>query len=67
MLGGSYTKNKDGSLTLVQRTIEPDEATADAAALDGVSSSPEAEAGGTPVSADPVEPKPTGKTGKKDT
>lgn len=59
MLGGSYARNADGSLTLVQRTLEPDEAKAAAAAL-------AAEAGATPASDTPLEPKPAGKTGKKD-
>ncbi|OJF90632.1 hypothetical protein AX761_23320 [Rhizobium sp. 58] len=67
LFGGSYIKNADGSLTLVERTLEPDEAKAAAVALDGVSSSPEAEAGGTPASANSPETKPAGKSGKKDT
>lgn len=41
MLGGSYTRNEDGSLTLVQRTVEPDEA----------------KTAGTPAPADPPETK----------
>jgi hypothetical protein len=53
MLGGSYIRNADGSVTLQQRTLEPDEAKAAGAALDGASSSPEAEAEGTAASAQP--------------
>ena len=60
MLGGSYTRNANGSLTLVQRTLEPDEAKAAAAALD-------AETGATPASDTPLETKPAGKSGRKDT
>jgi len=37
MLGGSYIRNADGSVTLQQRTLEPDEAKAAKAALDGAS------------------------------
>ena len=53
MLGGSYKRKADGSLTLLQRTLETDEAKAVQAALDGSSSSPEAEAEGTAASAQP--------------
>ncbi|MGX1259798.1 hypothetical protein [Sinorhizobium fredii] len=47
--GGSYIRNEDGSLTLVQRT---EEAKAAKTASDGASSSPVAEAEGTAASAD---------------
>lgn len=47
--GGSYVRNDDGSLTLVQRT---EEAKAAKTASDGASSSPVAEAEGTAASAD---------------
>lgn len=67
MLGGSYKRKADGSLTLLQRTLEPDEAKAAQAAVDGASSSPEAEAGGTLASANSPETKPTGKPGRKET
>ena len=50
MLGGSYTRNEDGSLTLVQRTIEPDEA----------------KAGKGPAAANPPETKPVGKSARKE-
>ena len=54
MLGGSYIRNADGSLTLQQRTLEPDEAQAAIAAPAAASSSPGAD--GDTASAQPDAP-----------
>ncbi|MCK3776469.1 hypothetical protein MZK49_06970 [Ensifer sesbaniae] len=61
--GGSYVRNEDGSLTLVQRT---EEAKAENTASDGASSSPVAEAEGTAASAGTAPARPTSKSVRKE-
>jgi len=53
MQGGSYIRNNDGSLKLVQRTEPVEEAKVVEAALDGASSSPSTEAVGATASVEP--------------